>query len=50
MSVDDLRTAAVLVPVLRDEVGDLRVLLVVRVDDGGLHGGPRPAGRPSRAG
>jgi len=45
---DDLRTAAVLVPVLRDDDGELRVLLVVRVDDGGLHGGQLglPGGRP----
>ncbi len=48
MTPDDLRTAAVLVPVLRDEAGDLRVLLVIRVDDGGLHGGQLglPGGRP----
>ena len=33
---------------LRDEAGDLRVLLVIRVDDGGLHGGQLalPGGRP----
>ncbi len=43
-----LRTAAVLVPVLRDPEGELRVLLVVRFDDGGLHGGQLglPGGRP----
>lgn len=48
MTPDDLRTAAVLMPVLRDEVGELRVLLVIRVDDGGLHGGQLglPGGRP----
>lgn len=45
---DGLRTAAVLVPVLRDTEGALRVLLVIRVDDGGLHGGQLglPGGRP----
>jgi len=45
---DDLRTAAVIVPVLRDDDGELRVLLVVRVDDRGLHGGQLglPGGRP----
>lgn len=44
----ELRTAAVLVPVLRDEHGVQRILLVVRVDDGGLHGGQLglPGGRP----
>jgi 8-oxo-dGTP pyrophosphatase MutT (NUDIX family) len=42
------RTAAVLVPVLRDEAGERRILLVVRHDDGGLHGGQLglPGGRP----
>lgn len=45
---EQLRTAAVLVPVLRDEAGVLRVLLVIRADDGGLHGGQLglPGGRP----
>ena len=44
----DLRTAAVLVPVYRDENHDLRVVLVVRADDGGLHGGQLglPGGKP----
>jgi 8-oxo-dGTP pyrophosphatase MutT (NUDIX family) len=44
----DLRTAAVLVPVLRDDEGVLRVLLIVRSDDGSLHGGQLglPGGRP----
>ena len=43
-----LRNAAVLVPVLRDDAGELRLLLVVRFDDGGLHGGQLglPGGRP----
>ncbi len=43
-----LRTAAVLVPVLRDPEGELRLLLVARFDDGGLHGGQLglPGGRP----
>jgi 8-oxo-dGTP pyrophosphatase MutT (NUDIX family) len=38
----------VLVPLLRDESGELRILLVVRHDDGGLHGGQigLPGGRP----
>jgi 8-oxo-dGTP pyrophosphatase MutT (NUDIX family) len=46
--LDGLRTAAVLVPVLRDDAGRLRLLLVVRFDDGGLHGGQLglPGGRP----
>ena len=35
----ELRTAAVLVPVFRDAEGELRVVLVVRADDGGMHGG-----------
>jgi len=36
------------VPVLRDPSGQLRVLLVVRYDDGGMHGGQLglPGGRP----
>ncbi len=44
----ELRTAAVLVPVYRDEDDDLRVVLVVRADDGGLHGGQLglPGGKP----
>ncbi len=43
-----LRTAAVLVPVYRDDGGELRVVLVVRADDGGLHGGQLglPGGKP----
>jgi 8-oxo-dGTP pyrophosphatase MutT (NUDIX family) len=46
--VTELRTAAVLVPVYRDPDGDLRVVLVVRADDGGLHGGQLglPGGKP----
>jgi 8-oxo-dGTP pyrophosphatase MutT (NUDIX family) len=45
---DDLRTAAVLVPVYRDADDELRVVLVVRADDGGQHGGQLglPGGRP----
>jgi len=45
---DELRAAAVLVPVYRDATGALRVVLVVRADDGGLHGGQigLPGGRP----
>lgn len=48
MGAEGLRTAAVLVPVLRDPEGALRLLLVVRFDDGGLHGGQLglPGGRP----
>lgn len=44
----DLRTAAVLVPVYRDGDGEFRVVLVVRADDGGLHGGQLglPGGKP----
>ena len=44
----ELRTAAVLVPVYRDEEDELRVVLVVRADDGGLHGGQLglPGGKP----
>ena len=34
-----LRNAAVLVPTYRDGEGELRVVLVVRADDGGMHGG-----------
>jgi 8-oxo-dGTP pyrophosphatase MutT (NUDIX family) len=46
--VTELRTAAVLVPVYRDDEGELRVVLVVRADDGGLHGGQLglPGGKP----
>jgi len=46
--VSDVRTAAVLVPVFRDEEDELRVVLVVRADDGGLHGGQLglPGGKP----
>lgn len=46
--MSELRDAAVLVPVYRDEHGELRVVLVVRADDGGLHGGQLglPGGRP----
>ena len=45
-----LRTAAVLVPVYRDDEGELRVVLVVRADDGGLHGGQLglPGGKPEQ--
>jgi 8-oxo-dGTP pyrophosphatase MutT (NUDIX family) len=45
---DDLRTAAVLLPVFRDAEGELRIVLVVRADDGGQHGGQLglPGGRP----
>lgn len=44
----ELRDAAVLVPVFRDETGELRIVLVVRADDGGLHGGQLglPGGKP----
>ena len=44
----DLRTAAVLVPVFRDSEGELRIVLVVRADDGGQHGGQLglPGGKP----
>ena len=43
-----LRTAAVLVPTYRDAEGEMRVVLVVRADDGGLHGGQLglPGGKP----
>lgn len=46
--MSELRTAAVLVPVYRDDEGELRVVLVVRADDGGLHGGQLglPGGKP----
>ena len=45
---DDLQTAAVLLPVFRDAEGELRIVLVVRADDGGQHGGQLglPGGRP----
>jgi 8-oxo-dGTP pyrophosphatase MutT (NUDIX family) len=45
---DALRTAAVLLPVFRDAVHELRVVLVVRADDGGQHGGQLglPGGKP----
>lgn len=48
MSAADLRTAAVLVPIYRDGDGELRLVLVVRADDGGLHGGQLglPGGKP----
>ena len=44
----DLRTAAVLLPVFRDAEGELRIVLVVRTDDGGQHGGQLglPGGKP----
>ena len=47
----DLRTAAVLVPVYRDADGELRIVLVVRADDGGQHGGQLglPGGKPEDA-
>ena len=43
-----LRTAAVLLPVFRDAEGELRIVLVVRADDGGQHGGQLglPGGKP----
>jgi len=46
--VTTLRTAAVLVPLYRDGDGELRVVIVVRADDGGLHGGQLglPGGKP----
>jgi len=45
---DNLRTAAVLLPVYRDAAGELRIVLVVRADDGGMHGGQigLPGGKP----
>jgi len=45
---DGLRTAAVLLPVFRDAEHELRVVLVVRADDGGQHGGQLglPGGKP----
>ena len=44
----ELRTAAVLLPVFRDAEDELRVVLVVRADDGGMHGGQLglPGGKP----
>ena len=44
----ELRTAAVLVPVFRDGEGEIRIVLVVRADDGGQHGGQLglPGGKP----
>jgi 8-oxo-dGTP pyrophosphatase MutT (NUDIX family) len=44
----ELRTAAVLVPVFRDGGGEIRIVLVVRADDGGQHGGQLglPGGKP----
>jgi 8-oxo-dGTP pyrophosphatase MutT (NUDIX family) len=43
-----LRTAAVLLPVFRDAEGELRIVLVIRADDGGQHGGQLglPGGKP----
>jgi 8-oxo-dGTP pyrophosphatase MutT (NUDIX family) len=43
-----LRTAAVLLPVFRDAEGELRIVVVVRADDGGQHGGQLglPGGKP----
>src|SRR4051812_22100397 len=51
LSKGERRTAAVLVPVYRDDEGELRIVLVVRVDDGGLHGGQLglPGGKPEPA-
>jgi len=45
---DRLRTAAVLLPVFRDADEELRIVLVVRADDGGQHGGQLglPGGKP----
>jgi 8-oxo-dGTP pyrophosphatase MutT (NUDIX family) len=47
----ELRTAAVLLPVYRDTEGELRIVLVVRADDGGMHGGQLglPGGKPEPA-
>ena len=44
----ELRTAAVLLPVFRDAEEELRVVLVIRADDGGQHGGQLglPGGKP----
>jgi 8-oxo-dGTP pyrophosphatase MutT (NUDIX family) len=43
-----LRSAAVLLPVFRDAEGELRIVLVVRADDGGQHGDQLglPGGKP----
>jgi 8-oxo-dGTP pyrophosphatase MutT (NUDIX family) len=43
-----MRDAAVLVPVFRDADAELRIAIVVRADDGGLHGGQLglPGGKP----
>jgi 8-oxo-dGTP pyrophosphatase MutT (NUDIX family) len=43
-----LRTAAVLLPFFRDAEDELRIVLVVRADDGGQHGGQLglPGGKP----
>ena len=43
-----MRDAAVLVPVFRDADGDIRLAIVIRADDGGLHGGQLglPGGKP----
>jgi 8-oxo-dGTP pyrophosphatase MutT (NUDIX family) len=51
LSSAELRTAAVLLPVYRDDEGELRIVLVVRADDGGLHGGQLglPGGKPEPA-
>ena len=48
---DELRTAAVLLAVYRDANGELRVVLVVRADDGGMHGGQLglPGGKPEKS-
>jgi 8-oxo-dGTP pyrophosphatase MutT (NUDIX family) len=45
---DPYRDAAVLAPVWRDEAGVLRILLLLRTDRGGMHGGQLglPGGRP----
>jgi 8-oxo-dGTP pyrophosphatase MutT (NUDIX family) len=45
---DALRPAAVLVPVFRDSEDEFRIVLVVRADDGGQHGGQLglPGGKP----
>ena len=48
MTGSSLRDAAVLVPVFRDADEELRVAIVIRADDGGLHGGQLglPGGKP----
>jgi 8-oxo-dGTP pyrophosphatase MutT (NUDIX family) len=45
---EELRTAAVLLPAYRDTDGELRIVLVIRADDGGMHGGQLglPGGKP----